>query len=140
MTVKNRIEKLEAEQRGDQRILDGYRRVVARTATYEYVDEFAPASGSYREQVIARMAQRGDQIAYWKAVYADLQASGAANPHSRDSITKGDLIKYRGHWYPRGSGQLQNRVGPPARAGLVDRQDRLPRDLRPSPRRRYHHD
>ncbi|AGZ54678.1 MULTISPECIES: DUF3560 domain-containing protein [Mycobacterium] len=100
VTVKNRIEKLEAEQRGDQRILDGYRRVVARTATYEYVDEFAPASGSYREQVIARMAQRGDQIAYWKAVYADLQASGAANPHSRDSITKGDLIKYRGHWYP----------------------------------------
>lgn len=100
VTVKNRIEKLEAEQRSDQRTLDGYRRVVARTATHEYVDEFDAATGSYREQVIARMAQRVDQIAYWKEIYADLQASGVASPHSRDSITKGDLIKYRGRWYP----------------------------------------
>lgn len=100
VTVKNRIEKFEAEQRRDQRTLDGYRRVVARSATHEYVDEFDPATGAYREQVIARMAQRGDQIAYWKGIYAELQASGAASGHSRDTITKGDLIKYRGHWYP----------------------------------------
>lgn len=100
VTVKNRIEKLQAEQRGDQRILDGHRRVVARTATHEYVDEFDAATGAYREQVIARMAQRGDQIAYWSGIYADLQASGIAGRHSRDSISKGDLIKYRGHWYP----------------------------------------
>lgn len=100
VTVKNRIEKLEAEQRGDQRILDGHRRVVARSATHEYVDEFGPATGPYRDQVIARMAQRSDQITYWNGIYADLQASGAASTHSRDSISKGDLIKYRGHWYP----------------------------------------
>ncbi|WAJ47975.1 DUF3560 domain-containing protein (plasmid) [Mycobacterium sp. Aquia_216] len=100
VTVKNRIEKLQAEQRGDQRILDGHRRVVARSATHEYVDEFGPATGSYRDQVIARMAQRGDEIAYWNGVYADLQASGVASTHSRESISKGDLIKYRGHWYP----------------------------------------
>jgi Domain of unknown function (DUF3560) len=100
VTVKNRVEKLEAEQRSDQRTLDGHRRVVARTATREYVDAFGPATGSYRAQVIARMAQRGDEITYWKQIYADLQASGIASTHSRDSITKGDLIKYRGHWYP----------------------------------------
>lgn len=100
ITVKNRIEKLEAEQRSDQRTLDGYRRVVARTATHEYVDEFDAATGSYREQVIARMAQRVDQIAYWKEIYADLQASGVASSHSRDNITKGDLVKCRGRWYP----------------------------------------
>lgn len=100
VTVKNRIEKLQAEQRGDQRILDGYRRVVARSATHEYVDEFGPATGAYRDQVIARMAQRTDQITYWSGIYADLQASGVASTHSRDSISKGDLIKYRGHWYP----------------------------------------
>lgn len=100
VTVKNRIEKLEAEQRGDQRILDGHRRVVARSATHEYVDEFGPATGPYRDQVIARMAQRNDQVTYWKAVYADLQAAGVASLHSRDSISKGDLVKYRGHWYP----------------------------------------
>lgn len=100
VTVKNRIEKLQAEQRGDQRILDGHRRVVARSATHEYVDEFGPATGSYRDQVIARMAQRGDQITYWNGIYADLQASGVASTHSRDSINTGDLIQYRGHWYP----------------------------------------
>ncbi|OBG73985.1 MULTISPECIES: DUF3560 domain-containing protein [unclassified Mycobacterium] len=100
MTVKNRIEKLQAEQRADQRTLDGHRRVVARSATHEYVDEFGPATGPYRDQVIARMAQRGDEIVYWGGIYADLQASGVASTHSRDSIRKGDLIQYRGHWYP----------------------------------------
>ncbi|KPN46941.1 DUF3560 domain-containing protein [Mycobacterium intracellulare] len=100
VTVKNRIEKLEAEQRGDQRILDGHRRVVAHTATHEYVDEFGPATGPYRDQVIARMAQRENQIDYWNTIYAQLQASGVASTHSRANISKGDLIKYRGHWYP----------------------------------------
>lgn len=100
VTVKNRIEKLQAEQRGDQRILDGHRRVVARTATHEYVDEFGPATGSYRDSVIARMVQRADQITYWTGIYAQLQASGVASTHNRDSISKGDLIKFRGRWYP----------------------------------------
>lgn len=100
VTVKNRIEKLEAEQRGDQRTLDGHRRVVARSATHEYVDEFGPATGSYRDQVIARMAQRGDEITYWTAIYADLQASGVASTHSRDTISPGDFVLRRGHWYP----------------------------------------
>ncbi|ETZ55268.1 hypothetical protein MAHJHV58_31810 [Mycobacterium avium subsp. hominissuis] len=100
VTVKNRIEKLQAEQRSDQRILDGHRRVVARSATHEYVDEFGPATGTYRDQVIARMAQRSDEITYWEGIYADLQAAGVASAHSRDTINKGDLIKYRGHWYP----------------------------------------
>jgi hypothetical protein len=99
VTVKNRVEKLEAEQRGDQRRLDGYRRVVARTDTHEYVDEFKAAGGDYREQIIARMAQRGDEIAYWNGIYAELQASGAASSHSSDTISKGDFVQKRGVWY-----------------------------------------
>lgn len=99
ITVKNRIDKLEAEQRADQRTLDGHRRVVARTADHEYVDEFPPATGAHRERVVARMAQRGDEIAYWQGVFAELQAAGLASTHSRDTIAKGDHIKYRGHWY-----------------------------------------
>jgi hypothetical protein len=100
VTVKNRIDKLEAEQRSDQRTLDGHRRVVARSATHEYVDEFGPATGPYRDQVIARMAQCGDEIAYWKSIYADLPVSGVASKHSRDTISVGDLVQRRGHWYP----------------------------------------
>lgn len=99
VTVKNRIEKLEAEQRADQRTLDGHRRVIARSATHEYVDEFGPATGPYRDRVIARMAQRSDEITYWTAIYADLQASGAASTHSRDTISRGDFVQRRGHWY-----------------------------------------
>ena len=88
VTVKNRIEKLQAEQRRDQRILDGHRRVVARTATHQYVDEFDPATGPYREEVLARMAQRADQIAYWTTTYAQQQAAGIASSHRRDTIAK----------------------------------------------------
>ncbi len=99
VTVKNRLEKLQAEQRRDQRTLDGHRRVIARTATAEYVNEFGPATGDYRQQVENRMAQRGDEIAYWSGVYTELQAAGLASTHSRESIAKGDLIKYRSTWY-----------------------------------------
>jgi hypothetical protein len=99
VTVKNRTEKLEAEQRGDQRRLDGHRRVVARTDTHEYVDEFKPATADYREQIIARMAQRADEIAYWNGIYTDLQAVGAASTDSSDTISKGDFVQKRGVWY-----------------------------------------
>ncbi|KQH79850.1 hypothetical protein AO501_08370 [Mycobacterium gordonae] len=100
VTVKNRIDTLEAEQRSDQRQLDGHRRVVARTVNHEYVDEFPPASGSHREQIVARMAQRADDIAYWRDIYCTQQAQGVANTYSRDTIAKGDLIKYLNTWYP----------------------------------------
>jgi len=99
ITVKNRIDKLEAEQRADQRQLDGHRRVIARTATVDYVDEFPPATGSHREQILARMAQRADDITYWQNIYATQQAQGIANTYSRDTIAKGDLIKYLNSWY-----------------------------------------
>lgn len=100
VTVKNRLDKLEAEQRADQRTLDGHRRVVARTANHEYVDEFEPAQGAYRDRVVARMAQRADNIAYWKGVYTAQQEAGIASTHSADTIAVGDLIKHRRSWYP----------------------------------------
>ncbi len=98
-TVKNRIDKLEAELRADQRQLDGHRRVIERTATVEYADEFPPASGPHREQIVARMAQRADDITYWKNIYATQQAQGIANTYSQDTIAKGDLIQYLNRWY-----------------------------------------
>lgn len=99
VTVKNRIGRLEADQRRDQRILDGHRRVVARTANTEYVDEFPAATGEYRERVAARLAQTVDQIEYWRGVYAELQAEGLANTYSRETVSKGDAVKYRSSWY-----------------------------------------
>jgi hypothetical protein len=46
------------------------------------------------------MAQHGDEIAYWKTIYAAQQAAGIASSHSRDTIAKGDSVKHRGRWYP----------------------------------------
>lgn len=94
VTVKNRIDKMAAEQRKDQRTIDGYTR-----KTGPYIEEHAPASGAYRQQVIDRMAQRGDEIAYWEGIYAAQQAAGLASTYSRDTIAKGDLVKYRSSWY-----------------------------------------
>lgn len=100
VTVKNRLDKLEADQRRDQRQLDGYRRVVARSSGgVEYVDESAPASGQYRETVAARMSQRGDEIAYWRDVFADMQQQGVASTYSKETVTAGDAVKYRSTWY-----------------------------------------
>jgi hypothetical protein len=99
VTVQNRIDKLQAEQRRDQRELDGYRRVIARSGTHEYVDESPPAAGHRRDTLVERMAQRADQITYWKDIYATLQAQGVATSYSRETIAKGDRIKRRGEWY-----------------------------------------
>jgi hypothetical protein len=99
VTVKNRIDKLEAEQRRDQRELDGYKRVVARTADVVYADEWAPATGHRRDTLTERMTHRADQITYWRGVYAGLQVDGAASSYGPDDIAKGDWIKRRRDWY-----------------------------------------
>ena len=46
------------------------------------------------------MAQRADEIAYWKGIYAEQQAAGIASSYSRDNIAKGDYIRYCGSWWP----------------------------------------
>lgn len=94
VTVKNRIDKMKAEQRKDQRIIDGYTR-----KTGPYIEEHAPATGAYRQQVIDRMAQRGDEITYWEQIYTAQQDAGLANTYSRDTIAKGDMVKFRSAWY-----------------------------------------
>lgn len=99
VTVKNRLDKLEAEQRRDQRELDGYTRTVAKTATTTYVDQFDPATGGRRDQLLDRMAQRADQINYWSGVYGELQAAGKASTLSRETVKPGDEVLYRRSWY-----------------------------------------
>ncbi|WP_039828107.1 DUF3560 domain-containing protein [Nocardia testacea] len=95
VTVGNRILSLEAEQRSDQRILDGGKRGRA-----PYVTEVKPASGAYRERVQARVDQRASDIEYWKAVRAEQIANGEATGYTKADIAKGDYIRYRhGSWH-----------------------------------------
>ncbi|HEY9313808.1 DUF3560 domain-containing protein [Williamsia sp.] len=93
-TVANRIERFEAEQRADQRTLDGHSRTLFTDATgFKHVETTTAATGDYRERVIARMAQRADDITYWKTVRAEQIERGQINDYSRDTISKGDYVK-----------------------------------------------
>ncbi|MYR08970.1 DUF3560 domain-containing protein [Gordonia sp. SID5947] len=95
-TVANRIDTLEADQRRDERARDGHTRTLYTTSSGQKVcDETPPATGSYREQLDARIAQRADQIAHWKQVRADQIASGEAGNYSPATIAKGDQVRSR---------------------------------------------
>ena len=59
VTVANRIHKLEAEQRADQRALDGHTRTLFTDGRgVKHTEQTTAATGEYRERIIARMAER----------------------------------------------------------------------------------
>ena len=84
-----RIEKLEAEQRQAQRRLDGT------DPAYGYG---TPATGNYRERLLLLVADRAEQITYWRAHVAKVQESGAKVWSAAD-FTKGDYVHFIGSWY-----------------------------------------
>ncbi|WP_194838752.1 DUF3560 domain-containing protein [Nocardia sp. XZ_19_369] len=96
-TVANRIETLEAEQRGDQRLLDGHTRVVSRVDGEVRSADITPAAtGEYRERVIARMTQRGQDIAYWQQIRAQQIAEGVTTGFGPEDFTVGDFVRLGG--------------------------------------------
>jgi len=100
-TVARRIAKLQAEQRADQRELDGYSRTlfVSADTGKKYIDTHEGARGHRREQLQARMAQRGEDIAYWESVREQQIADGIATNYGPDTIAVGDLIEYDRRWW-----------------------------------------
>ncbi|WP_238981431.1 DUF3560 domain-containing protein [Williamsia herbipolensis] len=101
VTVKNRIDGLEADQRADQRQLDGHTRTAFTmgdgTKVLAVTD---PATGEHRETLTARMTARADDIAYWSEIRAEQIAAGQATDYSRETIAPGDQVCYRRQWYP----------------------------------------
>ncbi|WP_216907641.1 DUF3560 domain-containing protein [Nocardia noduli] len=96
-TVANRIDTLEAEQRGDQRTLDGHTRrfLDGRGEVYQ-TDTTSPATGEYRERVLARMTQREKDIAYWKQVRQSQIDQGQTLGWRREDFTVGDFVRAHG--------------------------------------------
>lgn len=95
-TVANRIDKLEADQRADQRRIDGSTRTLfVDSRGVRQVEETTAATGDSRDRILARMAQRADQIEHWKSVRAEQIAAGIAGNYSPDTISKGDHIRTR---------------------------------------------
>ena len=99
-TVKNRIDGLEAEQRADQRELDGHTRTLFTTGDgTKVVDTRGPAAGDRRDVLAARMAARAEDIAYWVEIRRQQIAAGQTGDYSRDTICPGDQVLYRGQWF-----------------------------------------
>ena len=104
VTVRNRIERLEVEQRRDERSRDGYRRTMsladgAVSLADGAVEECQAATGEGRERLLRQIVDRQDQIDYWRRVYETQQAEGIATAYSREMIAKGDAVCYRNRWY-----------------------------------------
>jgi len=102
VTVGNRIEQLETQRRAVQRWLDG------EGALEVYTDEHGrpgersvtrPPQGQARELLLADADELDEKIAYWKRVYAGLQAEGRASTAGPETVAKGDWVLVRGHWY-----------------------------------------
>lgn len=100
VTVANRIEKLEADQRRDERARDGHTRTLYTTSDGQKMTETtSAATGRRRELLDARIAQRAAEIGHWTQVRADQIASGEAGNYSPATIAKGDQVRSRhGDW------------------------------------------
>lgn len=97
LTVANRIDRLEAEQRGDQRLLDGHTRVVARVdGKVLHSETTTAATAEYRERVIDRMTQRSKDIAYWQRIRQQQIADGLTTGFGPDDFTVGDFVRLGG--------------------------------------------
>ena len=98
-TVANRIDKLRAEQRADQRLLDGHERTLFVHHGIRHTEKTPAVEGEHRERVIARMSERADQITYWENIRTGQIVDGTATNYGPDTIAKGDAIAWRGEWF-----------------------------------------
>ena len=89
-TTLRRIKKLEAEQRQAQRRLDG---------TDRFYDYGNPASGAYRERLLILVADRDEQLAYWREHVRKAQEEAGVKVWSAADFTKGDYVRFLGTWY-----------------------------------------
>ncbi|MFI6889135.1 DUF3560 domain-containing protein [Streptosporangium canum] len=92
--TERRIKTAESELRVIQKNLDGYeRRHLKHDGTPYYIEEHKPASGDYRDQLLARQAQLNNQLDYDRA---QLQAAIDAGDHvsyGPHNVHVGDTIR-----------------------------------------------
>jgi hypothetical protein len=92
-----RIEKLEAEERGVRRALDGRLDYVSDGDSGHKLTLVKPGDG-YREQLERRAADLADELAYWRGHVAAREAEGV-KVWTRADFAKGDYVLYSGRWY-----------------------------------------
>lgn len=88
VTIGNRIERLTAEIRHLERCRDG--------SGLALHGEDTPAQGAHRTRLQASIDDLSDQLAHNQT---KLTAAGGI-PHSKATVSPGDLVRVRGTWYP----------------------------------------
>ena len=96
--VRQRLERLAAQKRHDQRAIDGYRRTIPNSGGV--TEQVPPAVGAWRTRLINQIAERHQEINHWTAVADRQHATGIATDYANAGITPGDNVKFRGRWYP----------------------------------------
>ena len=90
--VAHRISTLETQQRKVHRLIYGYRNHLG--------TEFPTATGDRLIALKAELATGEEDLAHWTAVRAQQVADGTVLALTREDVAAGDLIAYRGEWYP----------------------------------------
>lgn len=85
ITIGNRIERLEADQRRLTRKINGTGKAI--------YGEDAPATGEHRDYLEAELAQVTEQLDHERTKVT-------AHQHGPSTIAKGDFVKIRGDWFP----------------------------------------
>lgn len=91
-TVAHRVVMLETQRRKISRAIAGYRDHLGR--------EFPPAAGDQLIRLKDELAHVDEDLAHWTRVRAQQVADGAALTLSHDDVARGDLVEYRGEWFP----------------------------------------
>lgn len=95
VTVANRIKRF----RADARRLE--RQMVA--DVYDAEKGYRPATAveveSRRGRFASRAAELADQISFWEGVRTEQIASGQITQYGPETVSKGDRVKIRGHWW-----------------------------------------
>ena len=90
--VAHRIAMLETQRQKISRSIAGYRNHLGR--------QFPPAAGDQLTRLKDELAHVDEDLAHWTRVRAQQVADGAALTLSRDDVARGDLVEYRGEWFP----------------------------------------
>ena len=91
--VAHRVVVLETQRRKKiSRSIAGYRNHLGL--------QFPPATGDQLIRLKDELAHVDEELAHWTRVRARQVADGAALVLTRDDVAPGDLIAYRGRWFP----------------------------------------
>ena len=85
VTVANRIERLAADLRRDERV-------------WVRLTDTERAEGTYGPQVAERIAYTRAELEYWESIRAAQIDSGVATNYGPGTVTAGDLVKIGGRW------------------------------------------